>query len=136
MRRNVWALAGAITVIGLAACGSDDPAAGSSGGGTDNPAGVGNACAKNEDCATSNCYLGPGGGYCTTTCSDEGSTAQCPVDTVCKPIQGGARRCLLVCGSASACDGRSDCASAFCPSGSSCTSVSNTQARVCEPNPG
>ena len=75
------------------------------------------------------------GGYCTTECLDEGSESQCPLDTVCKPIQGGARRCLLICGSDSACD-FSDCGTNYCPSGSSCVSVDNTTHQACEPEPG
>ena len=120
----------------LLACGSDDPPPNNAGARV-NEAGVGNHCLKNEDCPTNNCYLGPGGGYCTTECADEGSTSQCPLDTVCKPIQGGARRCLLICGSNSTCDDfDAGCAEDFCPSGSSCTSISNTTERACEPNPG
>lgn len=76
----------------MVACGGDDANVSSSNGGSGNPSGVGNSCTKNEDCSTNNRYLGPGGGYCATTCSDEGSTSQCPLDTICKPIQGGARR--------------------------------------------
>lgn len=121
------------TTIALAtACGGSDSTAGGASG---NPSGVGNSCTRNEDCATKNCYLGKGGGYCTTTCSDEGSSAECPLDTVCKPIQGGARRCLLVCGSASACR-ETTCAKDYCPSGSACVSVSQTTAKACEPEPG
>jgi hypothetical protein len=126
--------AGAIaffTAVGLAmsaACGGDDNA------GPLNPAGVGNHCAKNEDCATLNCYLGRAGGYCTSACASEGDTSQCPLDTVCKPIQGGPARCLLVCGSASTC-GERTCPDAFCPIGSSCVSVSGTSLRACEPEP-
>jgi hypothetical protein len=122
--------------IAAAACGGSGTTTSTNGpppGG--NPSGVGNYCAKNDDCATKNCYLGPGGGYCTTTCSNEGSTNECPLDTVCKPIQGGARRCLLVCGSSSTCD-QATCPKDFCPQGSSCVSVSNTSLKGCEPNPG
>jgi hypothetical protein len=121
----------AALLLTVVACGGGDPPAGSG-----NPAGVGNYCAKDDDCATGNCYLGPGGGYCTTSCADEGSTSQCPFDTVCKPIQGGARRCLLICGSGSACDGDRECARTFCPSGSSCVNVSKTDHQACEPEPG
>lgn len=102
--------------------------------GCNSGSGVGNSCAVDEDCETGTCYLGPGGGYCTSPCSTEGDISECPEDTVCKPIQGGARRCLLVCGSTSSCDGTS-CAEDFCPSGSSCTSVGNTDLRACEPDP-
>lgn len=98
------------------------------------PDGIGNACARDADCPSGTCYLGPAGGYCTAPCKNEGSTAECPVDTVCKPIQGGARRCLLVCGSDHYCPG-SDCASDWCPAGSACVTVSNTTRRGCEPNP-
>jgi hypothetical protein len=113
-----------------ASCGGDDD----TGGGTGNPAGVGNRCTKDADCATNQCYLGPGGGYCTTTCADEGNTAQCPIDTVCKPIQGGPRRCLLVCGSSSTC-GETSCPMDHCPRGSSCVSISNSNLKACEPDP-
>jgi hypothetical protein len=110
-------------------CGDDDDDDG-------NPAGVGNYCERNEDCMTGECYLGPGGGYCTSPCDDEGSLSQCPEDTLCKPIQGGPRRCLLICGSVSACDGLDRCDDEFCPQGSSCVSVSNTDRKGCEPDPG
>jgi hypothetical protein len=120
-------LIAAFACIGFcfAACGDDD-----------NPGGVGNACVADADCDTDECYIGPGGGYCTTECENEGSTSECPVDTVCKPIQGGARRCLLICGSATSCGGADDCAPAFCPGGSSCVSISNSQFSACEPDPG
>jgi hypothetical protein len=143
--------AAAAVPVCIAACGSDEKdgnAANLDAGARvdgSNPSGVGNFCTKNEDCATKNCYLGPGGGYCTTDCADEGSTAQCPLDTICKPIQGGARRCLLICGSLSTCreldagvDAGADggCAKDFCPRGSSCVSVSNSDSKACEPDPG
>ena len=80
--------------LGFVGCDDDDDDDNGSG----HEQGIGNSCDSNDDCPTDNCYLGPAGGYCTSTCQDEGSTEQCPVDTVCKPIQGGARRCLLVCG--------------------------------------
>lgn len=101
----------------------------------DNSSGVGNACESDDDCETDNCYQGPGGGYCTTECDDEGSVDQCPEDTVCKPIQGGPARCLLVCGSNTACNKANGCSDDACPDGSSCTDVSNTDRRACEPNP-
>lgn len=126
-------LGAAFIAIVVVACGDDDANNGSA---TGNAAGVGNYCVKNEDCPTNNCYLGPGGGYCTTTCADEGSVDQCPIDTVCKPIQGGARRCLLICGSKSTCDAPAGCDTNFCPSGSSCVSVSQTTNKACEPAPG
>ena len=116
------------------ACGDDDDGGGYPAG-TGNPSGVGNHCDNDADCQTGDCYLGPGGGYCTTACTNEGSTAQCPVDTVCKPIQGGAARCLLVCGSESACYGQTECKERWCPSGSSCVSVANADLWGCEPDP-
>jgi hypothetical protein len=121
-------LATLAAVIGLAAlaCGGDDD--------DRNPAGVGNRCQKNEDCATKLCYLGPGGGYCTAACNNEGDTSACPADTICKPIQGGPRRCLLICGSASTCP-EGQCPREFCPMGSSCVSVANTMTKACEPDP-
>jgi hypothetical protein len=97
--------------------------------------GVGNNCRVDEDCDTGTCYVGPGGGYCTTPCQTEGSTSECLPDTVCKPIQGGPRRCLLICGSQSACASGA-CEASTCPSGSSCAAVGNTDLRACEPNPG
>ncbi len=114
------------------ACGDDDD---DDHQGHLNPEGIGNACDSDDDCDTDDCYLGPGGGYCTTECQDEGSTGQCPFDTVCKPIQGGPSRCLLVCGSESACDGIDRCSDDYCPDGSSCVSVDSTDLRACEPDP-
>ena len=111
-----------------AACGDDDD------DGRLHRQGVGNYCERDADCPTGTCYIGPGGGYCTAPCSGEGSIDGCPVDTVCKPIQGGPERCLLICGSASTCD-ETSCPQAFCPSGSSCVSVSNTTHQACEPEP-
>jgi len=102
--------------------------------GDDDSSGVGNFCESDDDCETDNCFLGPGGGYCTAPCQGEGSVDDCPEDTVCKPIQGGPARCLLICGSDSACaDG--DCEDDECPSGSGCVSVDGTEARACEPDP-
>ena len=118
-----------LVVAGLAfgpSCGS---------GGPGHPEGVGNACDEDRDCPTGTCYLGPGGGYCTAPCTDEGSTDQCPIDTVCKPIQGGARRCLLVCGTEHYCPPGVDCYDDWCPLGSSCVTVSHTTLRGCEPDP-
>ncbi|MDH5675600.1 MAG: hypothetical protein OEZ06_25985 [Myxococcales bacterium] len=118
-------------LLALWSCGDDDADAA---GGRGNPAGVGNHCDHDDDCQTGECYIGPGGGYCTSPCASEGDVSDCPADTVCKPIQGGARRCLLICGSDSACD-FDDCAQDYCPSGSSCVGVDNTEHRACEPNP-
>ncbi len=115
----------------LVACGDDDDDRQRG----DQPDGVGNYCEADEDCETNECYIGPGGGYCTTECTAEGDESECPQDTVCKPIQGGARRCLLICGSASACDELEDCQDDYCPDSSSCVSVSNTDALACEPDP-
>lgn len=117
----------------LVGCGDDDDDVVA--GGPYQPDGVGNACVKNEDCPTNNCYLGPAGGYCTSDCQDEGSSSQCPVDTVCKPIQGRAASCLLVCGSDYYCPAGTTCSDSWCPYGSSCVSVSNTDLSACEPNP-
>lgn len=103
--------------------------------GTGHADGIGNYCESDADCETGECYIGPGGGYCTTECANEGSVDECPEDTVCKPIQGGARRCLLICGSESACDGHDDCDVEHCPDGSSCVNVSNTDHLACEPDP-
>jgi hypothetical protein len=115
-----------VAVLLLGGCGDDGPT---------HPEGIGNACTENDQCPTNNCYLGPAGGYCTALCFDEGSTAQCPVDTVCKPIQGGATRCLLICGSSHYCPEGFDCDPQWCPEGSSCVDVSNSEFRGCEPNP-
>ncbi|MFZ5896698.1 MAG: hypothetical protein ACOY0T_36920 [Myxococcota bacterium] len=113
-----------------AGCGGDDDQR------NGNPSGVGNHCARDSDCPTGTCYLGPGGGYCTSPCSDEGSVSQCPLDTICKPIQGGPARCLLICGSDTSCADATSCRTEYCPSGSSCVSVSNNTLKGCEPNPG
>ena len=125
------ALVSAVLLANLAlSCGDDRN------GGSGHVDGIGNDCASDDDCETGECYLGPGGGYCTTECVNEGSTDQCPADTVCKPIQGGPARCLLICGSATACDVDMDCADDYCPDGSSCVNVSQTEHLACEPDPG
>lgn len=127
-----WLATVALALTGVtitsSGCGDDDDEGG-------NPAGVGNHCDSNDDCrAGAECYLGPGGGYCTTPCDLEGDTSACPADTVCKPIQGGPRRCLLICGSDSTCP-EPPCQERYCPSGSSCTDISGTDLTACEPNP-
>jgi hypothetical protein len=118
------------TLLFLPACSDEDD------DDTGHADGIGNYCEADDDCQTGECYIGPGGGYCTTACTDEGDETECPADTVCKPIQGGARRCLLICGSETACDGDEDCQDEHCPNGSSCVSVSNTDHLACEPEPG
>ena len=132
-RRTVvvtWTLAFALLVpLG---CGGSDGDGGDDG---NNPANVGNYCESDDDCETDRCYQGPAGGYCTSKCSDEGATENCPEDTVCKPIQGQETRCLLICGSDSACDDSGACGEMECPDGSSCVDISGTDARACEPNP-
>jgi hypothetical protein len=130
MKRTIDRILPAL-VLGLLlplSCGDDDDGSG-------NPSGVGNSCETDEDCETEDCYLGPGGGYCTSPCTDEGDTSECPPDTVCKPIQGGQASCLLICGSDSACDGMDECPQEWCPEGSSCVSVSDTEHLACEPEP-
>lgn len=119
----------------LLGCGNTGDPGGDDPNNSGNPAEVGNSCEKNEDCETDNCYVGPGGGYCTTPCNNEGAVDNCPDDTVCKPIQGGPARCLLICGSDSACEDTNDCKDAYCPDGSSCVDVSDTDHRACEPDP-
>ena len=126
--RIILFLAAAAVTIG---CGDDD---GSYDAGRGHADGVGNSCSQDSDCPTDNCYLGPAGGYCTSDCEDEGSTSQCPLDTVCKPIQGGQASCLLVCGS-DHCPAETDCASDWCPAGSNCVSVSDSDTGACEPEP-
>jgi hypothetical protein len=129
MRGSGWFFAVMILALAsaqLPACGDDS---------SEHSEGVGNACEGDDDCETGECYLGPGGGYCTTECENEGSTDECPEDTVCKPIQGGPRRCLLVCGSESSCSGSEECLERHCPSGSSCVEISDTELEACEPDP-
>ena len=126
-------LVAACTLVALS-CGDDDDNQGYPAG-SGNPAGVGNHCEVDADCATGVCYVGPGGGYCTSVCSAEGDLSACPPDTVCKPIQGGPMRCLLICGSASSCYGMDECPTEYCPSGSSCVAVSGSTYRACEPEP-
>ena len=112
-----------------AGCGDDDDQP------RGNPSGVGNVCARDSDCETGKCFLRRAFGYCTKSCDREGDTAECPPDSVCKPIQGGERRCLLVCGSQTACASLDSCRPDYCPDGSSCVGVSNTDVLACEPEP-
>ena len=114
-------------LLAHAGCSGDDDAG--------NPDGVGNSCVDDGDCETGNCFVRKGFGYCTATCKEEGSTAECPPDSVCKPIQGGERRCLLVCGSESACREQAECGRTYCPTGSSCVDVASSDLSGCEPAP-
>ena len=100
-----------------------------------NPSGVGNRCARDADCETGGCFVRDGFGYCTKACNREGDTTECPLDSVCKPIQGGERRCLLICGSDTACGLLDRCERESCPAGSSCVGVANTTELACEPKP-
>ena len=71
--------------------------------------GIAGACAHDDDCPTGECYTGTDPGYCTAECETEGSTSECPVDTVCKRIQGGPASCLLLCEDTNHCPGNSEC---------------------------
>ena len=130
-RSHLYALLFSLLLLGLApACGGQGTPDDSDDEGS-NPAGVGNICTEDDDCKTGECYQGPGGGYCTTDCNSEGSTAECPEDTVCKPIQGGPARCLIICGSDSVCGDTNQCDQLACPGGSSCVDVSDTNHQAC-----
>lgn len=131
----LFAFVGAFGLFVAPGCGGDDDDDGDANRG--NPAEVGSRCETDEDCETGNCYTGSEIGYCTTECSEEGELEACPADTVCKPIQGMAPRCLLICGSETACADIEDdtCEDDWCPGSSSCVSVSNTDASACEPDP-
>lgn len=95
-------------------------AAVSCGGG---PQDVASSCETDADCASGVCYTGSDPGYCTAECETEGSTAECPPDTVCKRIEGGPARCLLVC------DDDGDC-----PTNSECNDVPDSDGlKGCEP---
>jgi hypothetical protein len=116
-----------VVVLALAqACTDDVQLAGSSD--------VGARCERDTDCRTGLCYVTRAGGYCTAACEAEGDTAACPRSSVCKPIQGGFIRCLLICGTTAACEG-TDCPMDFCPTGSSCAPVANSMLKACEPSP-
>ena len=130
MKIAACALIVVFPLASLLGCGDDDDD-----GGAGHPQGVGNYCERDADCPTGECYLGPGGGYCTAECEDEGDTSACPADTVCKPIQGGPARCLLICGSDTSCADLDRCDDQYCPNGSSCVDISNSDFAGCEPNP-
>lgn len=95
--------------------------------------GVGAPCASDQECPTNLCHV-RGPGYCTAACLAEGDTAGCPADSVCKPIQGDALRCLIICGHPSIC-GAPECPADACPSGSNCVVVGTGGLRACEPTP-
>lgn len=84
---------------------------------------VGNACDDDDDCVFGECFTDSDPGYCTAECENEGSTSECPDDTVCKRIQGGPARCILICED----DGG-------CPSNSECNDVPDSDGtQACEP---
>ena len=91
-------------------------------GGGGGPHDVAGACADDDDCAFGECYTASDPGYCTAECENEGSTSECPEDTVCKRIEGGDPRCLLVCED----DGD-------CPDNSDCNPISESDLKGCEP---
>ena len=131
MKGLLAVLLGMLLTVGffLVGCGDDSSS-------DEHPEGIGNSCVEDADCEIGECYLGPGGGYCTTECENEGATTEeCPTDTICKPIQGGPVRCLLICGSESSCDELEDCAEDYCPEGSSCVDISESDLNGCEPDP-
>lgn len=119
-----------VLVVASAFAGCDDD-----GDDRSNPSGVGNRCASDEDCETGTCFIRGDFGYCTKPCTVEGDTSECPPDSICKPIQGGERRCLLICGSETACGPLERCDRDYCPEGSSCGSVASTSLLACEPTP-
>ena len=62
-----------IVSVALAPIGCDDDD--EDGDETGHELGVGNKCEGDDDSETGTCYLGPGGGYCTSLCTDEGDTS-------------------------------------------------------------
>lgn len=86
------------------------------------PRDVAGSCFYDEDCATGTCYTESEPGYCTAVCETEGSTSECPADTVCKRIEGGDPRCILVC------EDDEDC-----PTNSDCNNVPDADVNGCEP---
>lgn len=70
---------------------------------------VGSSCDDDDDCAFGECYTESEPGYCTAECESEGSTDECPEDTVCKKIEGGPARCLLICEDDDHCPDNSEC---------------------------
>lgn len=73
------------------------------------PGRVGDACEVGADCATARCSVATHGGYCTALCWDEGSTWQCPSESVCKRIKGFAHQCLRVCRRRTDCQAEARC---------------------------
>ena len=67
------------------------------------------ACDEDADCESGECYTDSDPGYCTAECETEGSTEECPTDTVCKRIEGGPARCILICETDDQCPENSDC---------------------------
>ena len=70
---------------------------------------IGNSCDDDDDCSFGECFTDSDPGYCTALCETEGSTSECPEDTVCKNIQGGPSRCILSCTEDQACPSNSEC---------------------------
>lgn len=83
---------------------------------------TGAECDDDGDCETGLCFTDSNPGYCTSLCLSEGSTEECPANTVCKPIQGGQLSCILICEEQS-----------HCPDNSDCNNVSDTDLMGCEP---
>ena len=96
-------------ILALAACGG--------------PPDVAGTCAGNADCDDGlTCNTSIPMGYCTASCTTGGSTDECPEESVCDQITGGAMSCVKICKTDTDC--RSDLG---------CNGVTGSNIKACKP---
>ncbi len=90
------------------------------------PPNVGHVCsAMAPDCDVSlTCISTIPGGYCTLSCGNAGSTAECPEDSICDSLSSLGNYCVKLCDVSADC-GRTDVG---------CNGVSGSNLKACKPN--
>jgi hypothetical protein len=84
---------------------------------------IGDACTKDSECHSGEtCLTNEPGGFCGKTCSEEGSTSECPGSSICTNQSG-----PLIC--APKCTSQSDCRVGY-----ECVGVGNvSNTKACRP---
>jgi hypothetical protein len=84
---------------------------------------IGGTCSSNGDCQSGlMCNTAIAGGYCTKSCTTVASTTECPADSICDSLSGGAGN-----GCEQICTKQSDCRD-----GLECDGVSGSNVKACK----
>jgi len=98
------------TAVGPAACSGTPP-------------NVGATCTASEGCDPGlQCDATADGGYCTTGCSTQGSTSECPDQSVCDSFAGGPKECFRIC-----------TVQADCRADQECNGLTGSTIKACKP---